>query len=288
MLSSELAKSELAKFWRDPSLGDVDLLRASYITHSFARHTHDCYAIGVIEAGVEEFSYRGATHRAPANAIVIVHPGEVHTGHAGVPTGWQYRMFYPSVSLLQQAQAELGRSSWIPYFPTAVISDPGLARQLHSLHMALERAESRLESESRFLYTFAQLIARHADCRSCLPAPLSHQPDHQTDHQTVRLVRDYLDAHSAESVGLDQLAALTQLKPLRLLRLFQRQIGLPPHAYLVQLRVERAKALLRTGLPIAQVAYDTGFTDQSHLNRHFKKLTGITPGQYVTGCKLVL
>jgi AraC-like DNA-binding protein len=262
-------------------LGEVDLLKASYITHSFSRHTHDCYAIGVIDAGVEEFTYRGATHRAPANAIVIVHPGEVHTGHAGVPTGWQYRMFYPSVALLQQAQLEVQetRPNWIPYFSMPVIQDPGLATHLRSLHMALERADSRLECESRFLWTFAQLIARYADCCPIASPPLS------PDAQTVQLVRDYLNAHYAESVGLDQLATLARLKPLRLLRLFQRQVGLPPHAYLVQRRVERAKALLSAGLPIAQVACDTGFSDQSHLNRHFKKLIGITPGQYVTGCR---
>lgn len=278
MVSSSKPSKEQVTFWRDPALSNIELLRATYVTHSFSRHTHDSYAIGVIDAGVEEFTYRGATHRAPANSVVIVHPGEVHTGHAGVAAGWKYRMFYPEVALLRQAGTELNDpDQTIPYFPNPVIHDPELAQQLRYLHRALEQSDSQLERESRFLWTFAQLIRRHADHR---PRPTSlHSAD-----QTIQPVLRYLNEHFAETIALTDLAMIAQLKPLRLLRLFQRQVGLPPHAYLVQIRVEQAKQLLAAGMPIAQAAFDSGFTDQSHLNRHFKRLVGITPGQYVLGC----
>ncbi len=263
--------SEQTKFWRDPTL-QMDLLRATYITHSFTRHTHEGYAIGVIDAGVEEFAYQGATHQAAANHIVIVHPGEVHTGHAGVPDGWKYRMFYPAVSLLQ---GELSRS--VPYFPQPVIQDQGLAAELRYLHLALEAAESQLEAEARFLLSFSKLLARYAEYRPCMVSS-------SIENLAVRQALDYLNAHYTHAVSLNDLADLAQLKPLRFLRMFQRAMGLPPHSYLVQLRVERAKALLAQGSPIAQTAFDTGFTDQSHLNRHFKRLVGVTPGQYRQGC----
>ncbi len=273
-------QSEQAKFWRDPALQNLELLRATYVTHAFARHTHDSYAIGVIDAGVEEFTYRGSTHRASPNSIVNVHPGEPHNGHAGVPNGWKYRMFYPEVSLLQQALAELTESNCqnvMPYFPSPVIQDEALAGQLRRLHRSLETAETRLERDSRFLWTFAQLVLRHAEQRPWIK-PV------QTEDRAVQQALDYLAAHYAQAISLDQLAGVAQLKPLRLLRLFQRSVGLPPHAYLVQMRVMRAKQLLAQGKPIAQVAYDTGFTDQSHLHRHFKRAVGITPGQYAAGC----
>ncbi|WNZ24050.1 AraC family transcriptional regulator [Leptolyngbya sp. NK1-12] len=277
------APKETVKFWRNPDLGDIELLKATYVTHSFSRHTHDSYAIGVIDAGVEEFTYRGATHRATANSLVIVHPGEVHTGHAGVPSGWQYRMFYPGVELLQQTYAELtdavltdGQQT-IPYFPNPVIQDAELAGQLRRLHHALETASSRLECDSRFVWTFAQLIARHAE-RRCWIRSI------RQENQAVQQVLRYLKSHYAEAISLDDLAKIANLKPLRLLRLFQREVGLPPHAYLVQLRVKQAKQLIGAGVPIAQAAFDTGFTDQSHLNRHFKRLMGVTPGQYALGC----
>lgn len=157
---------EQTKYWRDPALSDVELLRATYVTHAFSRHTHDSYAIGVIDAGVEEFTYRGATHRAAANQVVVVHPGEAHTGQAGVPTGWKYRMFYPEVSLLQRAMPEVNETAAsIPFFPKPVIPDPELAEQLRRLHIVLENSAPRLERDSRFLWTFAQLIIRHAERR---------------------------------------------------------------------------------------------------------------------------
>lgn len=264
----------------------MELLKATYVTHTFARHTHDCYAIGVIDAGVEEFNYRGTTHRAGANQIVIVHPGEVHTGHAGVPMGWQYRMFYPSVALLQQAVSELQESELqendtsIPFFPNPVIPDFALAEEMRRLHMALEDTDSCLECESRFLWTFTHLVSRYAARR---PWNGGATPE----DGAVQRALTYLNTHYADSVSLTQLATVANLKPLRLLRVFQRSLGLPPHAYLVQIRVQRAKALLAAGCPIAQAAFDTGFTDQSHLNRHFKRLIGVTPGQYARGCRLV-
>lgn len=276
-------QTEQAKFWRDPALGNTEMLRATYVTHSFARHTHEGYAIGVIEAGVEAFAYRGGNYQAPAGSIVIVHPGEVHTGHAGVPSGWTYRMLYPDVPLLQNALAELQEgilqkgAAGIPFFPNPVIQDAQLAAQLRRSHIAIETSKSPLERESCLLWTLAQLIARHADRRPLIVPPGQEQA-------VVQRVRGYLHRHYAHSVSLEQLAEVADLKPLRLLRVFQRAVGLPPHKYLVQVRVVRAKALLSAGMPIAEVAHETGFTDQSHLNRHFKRLVGVTPGLYAAGC----
>jgi AraC-like DNA-binding protein len=272
-------QTEQVKFWRDPALGNTEMLRATYITHTFARHTHEGYAIGVIESGVEAFTYRGTYHQAPAGSIVVVHPGEVHTGHAGVPSGWSYRMLYPDAELMQAAMAEMTHHAYsLPFFANPVIDDPPLAAQLRRLHMAIEAQTSQLERESRFLWTLTQLIQRYA--QSCPPA--AHL---SSDHAAVQRARDYLHQHYAQSIALPHLAQIANLKPLRLLRVFQRELGLPPHAYLVQVRVAQAKQLLATGLPIAQAAYETGFTDQSHLNRHFKRLIGVTPGQYAVGCR---
>ena len=91
---------ERAKFWLDRQLGDMELLDATYVTHSFSRHVHEGFAIGVIEEGAECFYYRGAEHVAPAGSIVVIEPGEIHTGHAVRETGWTYRTLYPDAALL--------------------------------------------------------------------------------------------------------------------------------------------------------------------------------------------
>ncbi len=268
---------EQAKYWRDETLSNLEMLSATYITHSFSRHTHDGFAIGVIEAGVEAFTYQGSMHIAPASSIVIIHPGEVHTGYAGIPEGWKYRMLYPDAILLQKVVSEVNGSQFVPYFPTPVIQDEELATQLRRFHIASENSALQLEKESRLLWTLVELVTRYADTNP-LPKPIGREI------LPVQLVREYLHANYADAISLEQLAKIANLKPLRLLRVFQREVGLPPHAYLVQMRISRAKAMLAKNISISQVAFDTGFTDQSHLHRHFKRLVGVTPGQYVSGC----
>lgn len=119
------------------------------------------------------------------------------------------------------------------------------------------------------------LIDRHGDGHH---SPPGRQP--KADPLVVQQALDYLETHYAAAITLDDLAAQTHLSPYHLLRLFKATYGLPPHAYLTQLRVQRAKRLLLAGQPIAAVALDVGFVDQSHLTRHFKRIVGVPPGQY--------
>lgn len=266
---------EKVRFWRDPALSDLELLRATYITHSFSPHTHEGFAIGVIIDGTEAFAYRGTRYAAPAGSIVVIQPGEVHTGYAATAAGWSYRMFYPAAALVQKAASEVaGRESLLPFFPTPVIEDKQLAECLSRLHLVLETATERLERESCFLWALAQLVTRYAD-------PHIELRSVGRENQPVKRVQEYLGAHFAENVSLEQIAALADLSPFHLIRVFRRQVGLPPHAYLTQVRIKKAKILLALGEPIAQVAIKTGFVDQSHLTKHFKRVVGVTPGKYV-------
>lgn len=270
-------RGERAIFWRDPALGGLELLRAHYITHSFAPHSHDTFAIGVVESGVERFQYRRESVCAPAGSLVIVNPGEPHTGASALSDGWRYRMLYPDPALLQEAAGEVsGRDRPIPFFARPVIHDPALARELLLLHSALEAGAEPLERQSRLLDFLAKLIQRHADTPH-LDAPLGPEPS------VVRRLRDYLDQHTSATVTLAELAELAGMSPFHMVRVFTRTTGLPPHAYLTQRRVAQAKALLAQRLPLAQVAAFSGFYDQSHLTRRFKRIVGVTPGQYAHG-----
>ncbi len=273
---------EQVKFWRDPVLRDLEMLRATYIDYSFSRHAHEGFGIAIVESGAMEFEYRGAMHVAPAGSIVVTHPGEMHTGQAVLETGWTYRTLLPAVDWLQQAAAGLTekRTSSMPYFASPVIHDTRLNQQMVALHATLENSPSALERESRFLWGLARLIQGYASDRPRAKAL-------GKEHHAVQQIRDYLSAGYVNNISLTELATQVGLKPLRLLRVFKGEIGLPPHAYLTQVRVYQAKRLLTAGWSIAESAVETGFVDQSHLHRHFKKIVGVTPGQYVRGCKNV-
>lgn len=268
-------RREKTKFWLDHELGDLELLRATYVTHSFSRHTHEGYVIGVIEQGAETFEYRHKNHIAPAGSIALINPAEPHTGQAFTKNGWTYRMLYPDTKLLQQAASQLaGKPRDVPFFKEPVVYDEALAHQIFRFHRDMEGPITPLERESRLLWLFGQLIARYADDRP-KPAVVNQE------HEAVKRVREYLEAHYGENILLEELAQVANLSQFHLLRVFRQETGLPPHAYLSQLRVIRAKRLLLKGWPIAYVASETGFVDQSHFTRHFKRVVGVTPGQYL-------
>lgn len=270
-----MRSQEWVKVWHDAVLGGLELHHATYITHTFARHTHDYYVIGVIEAGVQSFSYRGAQQVTPTGDVFVIHPGEAHTGEAVSPGGYTYRTLYPTVPLLQGACSDIaGCEQGVPFFPTAVIHDGEVARCLRDLHLALTSGVPPLEREARFLQACALLVTRYAEIRA--PRPAIGQ-----ERSAVQQVRCYLDEHFAEPVSLAELARLVGLSPYYVHRVFEREVGLPPHAYLESVRIRQAQRLLAQGEPIAQVAASLGFSDQSHLTRRFTRLLGITPGHYL-------
>ncbi|MEV0312770.1 AraC family transcriptional regulator [Nonomuraea fuscirosea] len=264
--------NEQARFWRHPAVPETDLLKARYITHRFARHAHDGYAIGLIVSGVEEFDYRGTLHRAGAGELVLVNPDIAHTGHAGVPGGWAYRMLYPSIGALETIAAELGAPAGTPHFPAQVARDDQVARLLARAHEAAERGDALAASTlSRTL--FARLLTRHA-----APRPPGGGP--ADGPGVVREALDLLHESLVDPPTLDDLAGAVGARPFALLRAFKAATGMPPHAYLISLRVRRAGRLLRSGVRPAQVAAEVGFTDQAHLNRHFKRIMGVPPAAY--------
>jgi len=265
---------ERVKFWHDTTLSDLELLHATYVTHSFAPHTHEGYVIGVIEQGAEQFEYRRSRHVAPAGSIVFINPGEMHTGSSATEYGWTYRTLYPSIELLQRAATELaGRQHDMPFFAEPVVHDPEMMAEISLAHRAMEEQTSVLERESRLLWTLARLIVRYADDHPH-PRPLTKV------HSGILRVRSYLDENYAQNISLAQLVEIAQLSPFHLLRSFRNQVALPPHAYQIQVRILRAKQMLRAGMPCVETAFAVGFADQSHFTKHFKRIVGVTPGLY--------
>ena len=234
----------------------VDLLRARYVTHRYARHAHETYTIALIETGVEEFSYRGGLLRAGPGTIVLQDPETVHTGHAGVPEGWSYRGLYPLPSLVREVAAEAGLHG-TPHFPAALVSDSHSAALLRAAHRAAEHGD-RLASSSLLHAALTAVLGAHAR-----PAATGPQRVPAGTQRAVRTARDLLHERVTSPPSLAELAELTGLGPGTLLRAFRAQTGLPPHAYLTQLRVRLARGLLDQEVAPAEAAARTGFADQA-------------------------
>jgi AraC-like DNA-binding protein len=266
--------AEVARYWQHAAVAGVDLLRARFITHRYGRHAHETYTFGLVESGIEEFDYGGRLLRAGPGAVALLDPEVVHTGQAASPAGWAYRVLYPEVSVVTEVAAQLGWRSGTPRFPQTVLYDARSAALLRSAHQAAEHGD-QLASSSLLTEALAWLLTAHASAATAVTPPAIRRSP-----ASVGTVCELLEERLADPPALAELAAMTGLSQFALLRAFRAQTGLPPHAYLNQLRVRRARTLLDTGITPAEVAMTTGFADQAHLTRHFKRVVGVPPGAY--------
>jgi AraC-like DNA-binding protein len=249
----------------DPDCPGLEVLLSAYRRRAFATHIHDAWCVGLVLAGATRVRHGGAVRRLTGGSTALIGPGEPHACNPEPDGRLCSMMFFLDDAAARTVAGDAGE----PAFCASVLGDPLLARRLVGLYRALgSPAVGRLRKETLLCLALEPLFTRRA----------ARGP--RRDAVSLARVRDYLQAHSRQNVSLAELAALAGLAPTTLLRLFKRRYGLPPHAYRNFLRVEKAKALLATDLPAAQVALEAGFVDQSHLIRRFTPLVGATPGQY--------
>jgi AraC-like DNA-binding protein len=243
----------------------LDMLAARFVRHRFAPHAHEEFAIGVCTDGREIIHYRGARHYATPGSVVVLEPGEAHTGGAAVPGGFAYRVLYPQWTLLSEGGQ--------PHFRDPVFEDPELAGEIRRMHVALSQWRDPLEAESRLSWVLAKLVTRHAvTVRSPEPA--------RSGERVAKATMDYLADRIVDPPALHQIAAELGMSRYQVLRAFRETVGMPPYAWLAQYRVTRARALMAEGHRPAQAAALTGFADQAHLTRWFRRVLGVTPGVF--------
>ena len=261
--------------WRAEDLGGLELLRATFSEFAFRPHAHEEFFIALTEKGIVTPTYRGDTHVIGPGDLIVLNPEEAHAGGPPAEVSWTYRALYPRPELMRRIMAELpGDRPAMPEFGGDVLRDPDVAAHLRRFHRLSELPDSSmLEREAHLVEALVVLVGRHA-VPPRAPRPLGREP------RAVRRSREYLDEHADENVTLEALARFAGLSAFHFCRVFGEAVGMTPHAYQTQVRVRRAKALLRAGLPITMAAAEAGFYDQAHLTRHFKRIVGVTPGRF--------
>jgi AraC-like DNA-binding protein len=272
----EPQRGDLVQCWRHQEILVERFHCLSPTIKCVPRHSHDEYQLALCNNDNAEYFYRGASHRVTPLALSVIHSGEVHeTYELDVVSGpTVYQIIYVPPSILRAATAELaGRETGHPFFPDVMISDPGVVRRFRGYLGALRSGATALERDWRLLSTLTDLIGRFAQNR---PTPRRRR----AAAARIRRVRDFLRDDPSRNVTLAELAAVAGVSASHLCALFRDQYGLPPHRFQIQVRIERARALLLEGESPAAVAAATGFTHQSHLGKHFKRLVGVPPSRY--------
>ncbi len=268
-----MLNQEWTKIWHNSQL-DVEFLHAFYVRHAYPRHSHDYYVISLIERGRQSFTHKGTKYCTPPGGVILINPDAVHTGEAADRQGFEMRSIYPSTALMETVTFELtGRQRALPFFKDVRVDDRWAADMILSLHEAISREAGPLECESRILWSLAQFTKQYAD------SGLAEQPLGR-EKKAIQQARRYIEECFAQGISLNQLAQEVALSPYYLLRVFHAEVGMPPYTYLESVRIRHAQQLIKTGMPLAEVAIQVGFSSQSHLTRHFKKIIGVTPGQY--------
>ena len=272
---------EKIKVWHPDGLASLELRHGTNVTRPVPRHWHDEFQLCSIQAGGGELSYLGDDHPTPPASLFIVHPGEVHSNRADEEVGCSYRTMYVAPELFRRAVSEIaGRERGIPFFHVPIIFDRDILNLYIAFHKSLEEPGSSLERDSLLMDLLVKLIARYAENRPEMRMP-------GRERRSVKRVREYLIENYAENISLDRLAKIADLSPFHLNRVFREEVGMPPHAFQTQVRILHAKTFLRQGRPISDTALVTGFADQSHFTRHFKRLVVVPPGKYLENSKNV-
>mgnify|MGYP005996385167 CR=1 FL=1 len=249
---------------RVAALDDLEVLRTRLVGHSFPQHVHDTYVVQLVRSGRDHCPVSGATARR--DELFVHGPQVSHGGESGPDEPLRYEACYPSPRLMDDV---LGLAPGeAPAVGTRVLGGPTVARVAAALFNDLGHA------------SLATQRARLRDVLELVVEDASSEQDHaDTLAEPLRRARDHLRRHVARDVTTHELSGVCGLSPSHLIRAFKRAFRITPRQYLISQRVAAARHLLAAGRPIADVAHELGFADQSHLTRQCKRLTTLSPGQ---------
>ncbi|MCF7535456.1 AraC family transcriptional regulator [Pseudomonas petrae] len=267
---------------KQDAVSGIETVRAHFEGHAYDPHWHDSYLVGITEQGLQQFNCRRQQHNSTPGKVFLLEPGDIHDGTAPEADGFTYRTLYLDPRWLDRelrAQFEEAPDNAQLSFAATLAEDPRLAIATASAFEAMHHDELRIVRQTALDHLLANLTS-HLRWRTLI------SPDPRLPLVAQR-ARDYLHSHLHQDIGLDDLAQVTGVDRFRLSRAFKAALGLAPHAYLIQLRLTRARHLLARGEAPVSVAAALGFADQSHLGRWFQRAYRMAPADYRRRCSIV-
>ncbi|WNL43317.1 AraC family transcriptional regulator [Halomonas sp. PAMB 3264] len=263
------------EFIKSQHVPSLTVLHAAMEDFSYDRHAHEEYAFGVTLAGRQDFFSGGQFHQSPPGNVIVFNPEEVHDGQSGGEHTLDYLMLYVDPDQLAPLFAEaLGRPSGAGFrSPTTLMHDAKLRTSILELARLVTHGIGSCIDQENALYRIAERTAQ-------LGGEVVDKPRATRPETLLERAKAYIHAHLEQDISLDAISAAAHLSRYHFLRLFRQHYGITPHQYVINCRINAARAALAEGAFPSDVALRYGFSDSSHFNRRFKRIYAVTPSQY--------
>lgn len=256
--------SSHSRFWRDPALPFIEARSVDDGRKvCYAPHAHESFSIGAITGGRSTYVSGDHQQQVTAGTVVLMNPGVVHTCNPIEGEPWSYLMLYVDLPWMKA----------LGYQPFEVLSSQSQALYLNLCHvhaLLLDEQFSITSKHAALRIFFSELIQQ---------LPCTNPATPQVNPRLLAAAA-FIREHCTQPLRLQDIGDAAGLSTSYLIRAFKQHFGLTPHGYLIDQRVQYARARLRRGGLIAEVALEAGFADQAHLQRAFKRQLAATPGHY--------
>lgn len=264
------------EFWQDRRMPYVETRRSCFGRTCYKSHSHPTFSIGAIDEGNSVFqSSFGTAQKISAGTLVIVPAHVEHSCNPMPNQAWSYQMLHLDLAWLNQLYSEFqeqGLDLHIPQHKPLIIKDESLYEAFTEMNETLFDAQKLIfEKEQSLLHCLIHLLLPHFILEEI------QKPQY--------LYKDFLNlihviSSSEGFISLEELAQRVDLSRYAIIRLFKANVGLTPHAFQINLKINQAREQLKQGVPLAELAVNLGFSDQSHFHKAFKAHTGVTPRQF--------
>ncbi len=252
----------------------AELRRSTNSGRHFKPHLHHRFSIGAVDAGEVIYDVAGTKAVLGPGSLALINPGTLHFCNPREKKKRNYLILYLDSAWCGRVQAKLWRQQEFLPVDTVLLAHEHLYREFLALAAMFTGENTEKNALAPALAEFIQAVF----LRCCNPEHPDTSPPDRQPH--IEEIKSLLADNIAAPLSLEQLARQLSVNPYTLLRRFKTATGITPHAFRLNCRISKARKLLRRGMEPAQVALECGFFDQSHLHRHFKAMTTVTPGEY--------
>lgn len=246
--------------------GNIEIKKCNNAIHTSKAHFHKEISIALVESGQSNVQICNEIFEIKGMTFLIIPANVVHRCSPFSFGNWKFRMLYINKEWFESVFSYLSEKSSFAFMEI----DGIMYSDILSLFDKLENSQLDLENESKMI-SYISLLMKVTDNKE-------YSKGMKTEK--IRLIRDYIDENYLTNIMISDLSRISKMSKYSLIRQFENSLGLTPHQYITNLRVNYAKNLLKGNKNLSEIAVESAFYDQSHFIKCFKEYTGVTPKKY--------